>query len=378
MKTKMKKYPLWISLAVSCALIVASIFVLAFCGMKVGTSLGGGSQFEINVPQVSYNTKEMVSDVKAVLKDEGLTFDSSSVQYKPVAVDVDGTSTKDMLVVKITESNISDEKEAAVVQAIAEKLQIPATYVSSIENITALTTGNSVLKLGIAIAIIAAALFVFAWVRYDVIAGLTFIISFLHNIIVYLALVIVTRIELNLAAIVATFILTLVMNVVLIHIFEKYRVESRLHVADGRTISEKMIDSEKSAIKPFLILLVAFLVAVIMMLFVPATVVKFIALNIIVALVVTAYTTIIVAPASYVAISEFIYVKKKAVLSRNDTVNKAIKKKIKKSKAKAAKKLEETTVEEKTEVKEEKIEEKKPVAKKSTTKKSSTKKSSKK
>ena len=78
MKTKMKKYPLWISLAVSCALIVASIFVLAFCGMKVGTSLGGGSQFEINVPHVSYDTKDMVSDVKAVLKDEGLTFDSAS------------------------------------------------------------------------------------------------------------------------------------------------------------------------------------------------------------------------------------------------------------------------------------------------------------
>ena len=45
MKTA-KKYPLLISIIVSCVLVVASLFILGFFGINLGTSLAGGSQFE--------------------------------------------------------------------------------------------------------------------------------------------------------------------------------------------------------------------------------------------------------------------------------------------------------------------------------------------
>lgn len=330
MKTTIRKYPLLISLIISCAIIIASLFVLGFAGMRMGTSLGGGSQMEIAVSRDA-STKTMVSEIKSVLSENGLTFDSSTVESKYVAIDNEGNYTKEVLIVKISQNNISDEKEATVINQIAAKLNISADTISSIDNITAFATAKNVLMIGLAIGIIAIALFVFAWIRYDVFAGLAFIIAFLHNIILYLSLVIVTRLELNVASLVSIFILTTVMSIILIHIFEKYRTESRLHISDKLSISERMMAAEKSTIQPFVIVAGAAVVVLVFMLFIPALVVKFTALNILVALVVTTYTSLIVGPETYVALLEFIDVRRKAVLSRNDTVNKEIKKKIKRS-----------------------------------------------
>lgn len=331
MKLKMKKYPLFISAIASCAVIIASLFILAFFGLKVGTSLGGGSQFSVNVENGA-SAKKYISEIKEVLSDNGLSFDSSIVDDNYEATEVEGEYTKQVVVIKISNSEVKDSVEKKVVSEIAQKLEISESYISSIDDITASTTGKNVLNLGIAIGIIAIALFVFAWIRYDLFAGLSFIVAFLHNIILYLALTILTRLELNLTSLTVLFIITLVMSLVLIAIYEKYRRESRLHISDKLTIPERMISCEKQAIKPFVIVAAAALIAVVFMLFVPVTVVKFTALNIFVSLLVSAYTALLIGPASYVALLEVRDVRLKAVLSRNDTVNKVIKKKIKNSK----------------------------------------------
>lgn len=331
MKLKMKKYPLLISAIASCAVIIASLFILAFFGLKVGTSLGGGSQFSVNVENGA-SAKKYISEIKEVLSDNGLSFDSSIVDDNYEATEVEGEYTKQVVVIKISNSEVKDSVEKKVVSEIAQKLEISESYISSIDDITASTTGKNVLNLGIAIGIIAIALFVFAWIRYDLFAGLSFIVAFLHNIILYLALTILTRLELNLTSLTVLFIITLVMSLVLIAIYEKYRRESRLHISDKLTIPERMISCEKQAIKPFVIVAAAAIVAIVFMLFVPVTVVKFTALNIFVSLLVSAYTALLIGPASYVALLEVRDVRLKAVLSRNDTVNKVIKKKIKNSK----------------------------------------------
>ena len=331
MKLKMKKYPLLISAIVSCVVIIASLFILGFFGLKVGTSLGGGSQFSVNVKNGD-SPKKYIAEIKDILSDKGLSFDSSIVDDNYVATEVEGEYTKQVVVIKISNSEVKDSVEEKVVSKIAAKLGIDESYISSIEDITSSTTGKNVLNLGIAIGIIAIALFVFAWIRYDLFAGLSFIVAFLHNIILYLALTILTRLELNLTSLTVLFIITLVMSWVLIAIYEKYRRESRLHISDKLTISERMVACEKQAVKPFVIVAAAVIVAIVFMLFVPVTVVKFTALNILISMVVTAYTALLIGPASYVALLEVRDVRLKAVLSRNDTVNKVIKKKIKNSK----------------------------------------------
>ena len=108
-----------------------------------------------------------------------------------------------------------------------------------------------------------------------------------------------------------------------------------VNVSDKLSISERMIGCEKQAVKPFVIIAGAVVAFAIFMLFVPANVVKFTALCMLLALLVTVYTSLIIGPASYVALLDIRDMRNKAILSRNDTVNKEIKKKIKKSKEKA-------------------------------------------
>ena len=374
MKTKIKKYPLLISTIVSCVIIIASLFILGFFGLRLGTSLGGGSQFEINVASGASST-EYIAEVKDVLKNHNLTFDSASVEDKYVAIDDEGNYTKQVVVVRISQNNLEDAKESALVNDIAKALEIKTSYISSVENITSIVTGQKVLMLGLAIGIVAIALFVFAWIRYDIFAGLSFIVAFLHNIIVYLALVILTRLELNIISLVAAFILTIIMSIMLIHIYERYRTEAKLHISDKLSISERMLNSSKLAVKSFAIVLCAAVVILAFMAFVPATVIKFTALNILVAIITTIYTTLLIGPAVYVALLEVRDVRHKAVMSRNDEINKVIKKKIKTSKQKAEKAEEkklavaEKPVEEKVE--KTKVEEKPKTTKKTTSKKSS-------
>lgn len=333
MKTKIKKFPLLISLIVSCVIVVASIFVLAFAGMNIGTSLAGGSQFEIALSSEE-KTKQYTSEIKSILKENGCTLDSVFVESKYGAGKNDAEYTSSCLVVNLTEKNISDEKEAKIISEISAKLGIDAEYISSIENITSSVKAKSILFVGLAVGIIAVCLFVFAWIRYDIFAGLSFILAILHNVILYLSLLIVTRVQLNLISLSVAIVLTLVMSAVLISIYEKYREVSRLHIAEKETISESMLKAVKTQATPFAIVGIAVLVFALLMFFIPVSSVGFSALAIIIALVVSIYTIVIIGPGSYAGLLEAKSYSEKAVLSRNDTVNKAIQKKIKKSTSK--------------------------------------------
>ena len=121
----------------------------------------------------------------------------------------------------------------------------------------------------------------------------------------------------------------------MVFIYEKYRENSKLQDADKKSVSERMINSEKEVLKPFLIILVAAVFVTIGLLFVPSNVVMFSALSSLIAIVVTCYTALVIGPASCTAMLEIRDMNRKAILSRNDNVNKAIKKKIKKSQANA-------------------------------------------
>ena len=333
MKTKIKKFPLLISLIVSCAIVVASIFVLAFAGMNIGTSLAGGSQFEIALKNED-KTKEYTAEIKDILKDNGCTLDYAFVETKYGADQENADYTSTCLVVNITEKNISDSKEAKIIDQISAKLGIDADYISSIENITSSVKAKSILFVGLAVGIIAVCLFVFAWIRYNIFAGLSFILAILHNVILYLSLLIVTRVQLNLASIAIAIVLTLIMSAVLIAIYEKHREVSRLHIAEKETISETMIKAVKTQATPFVIVAVVVLVFALLMFFIPVTSVMLSAIAIIIALLVSVYTTTIVGPGAYAGLLEAKSYSEKAVLSRNDTVNKTIQKKIKKSNSK--------------------------------------------
>lgn len=333
MKTKVKKYPLLISLIVSCVLVVTSLFILGFFGMNLGTSLGGGSQMEIIISDDA-DANKCVEKIKKCFSVNDYTVDSAFVEDKFIAGENNTEMSKKVIVVKVAKSDISDKSEKYIRYAIADSLDIDINNISTLENITSVVKAKNVLFLGIAVGIIAVCLFVMGWIRYDIFAGLSFILSYLHNIILYLSLLILTRVQLNLISLGAMLVLTLIMSALLIQIYEKNREEKKLQTNEKLSATERMIASEKQVVKPYLFVGIAIVVFAALLVFVPVNAVRFTSLNILIATLVTAYTSFIVGPGSYSYLLEVSEFNKKAVLSRNDTVNKAIKKKIKKNTAK--------------------------------------------
>ena len=133
-------------------------------------------------------------------------------------------------------------------------------------------------------------------------------------------------------SIAAIAILSLIMTAVLVSIFEQNKHDSELHLAEKETPSERLIKAEVSAIKPYLFVLISVVVFSLVLFFVALNNVLFSALSALIALAVSVYTTLLVGPGVY---GTFLDIKKArfdATLSRNDSVNKVIKKKVAKAK----------------------------------------------
>lgn len=326
--TKLKKYPVLITAIISCAIIVVSLFILGFFGMRLDVSLGGGQQIEVAMENDSQKAK-YVSDIKVILDKYGYNISSNFVEDKYLASSENTTFTRKCLIVQISKK-FSDEDTASVKSEIASVLNITEDSIV-IEPIISSMISKNALLFGLSVGIVALLFFVFGWIRYDIFAAISFIVAFLHNIILYLSIIILTRIELSLTALTSIVLFTLIMNIILVSIYEKFRENNKSQDAEKTPIQERMINSESSAVKPFAISAVAVLIFIIAILFVPALKIKLVALNLLIALIVTAYTSLLIGPSTYVATLEIREMNRKAILSRNDTVNKQIKKKIKKN-----------------------------------------------
>ena len=337
-KINMKKYPLLISLIVSCVIVITSLFIMGFFGMNIGTSLAGGSQFEVRIDS-EVDAEKYIADIKTVLSNKGITADTTFVEDKANADGQEnGTFTDRCIVIKIAKKGISAEKNAEVKKAIAEKLDIAETQITDIEEITTSIKSKNILFVGLAIGIVVVCLYVFGLIRYNVFAGLSFILAFLHNIILYLSILILSRVQLNLVSLTVVLLLTLAMSGLLIQIYEKDKENEKLTAGEKQTISERLISSEKQASVSYAFVAGALLVFAALMFIVPVAAVRFTAINILIALVVTVYTGLIIGPGVYAALLEMREMNRKAILSRNDAVNKEIKKKIKKAEKSISKK----------------------------------------
>ena len=175
-------------------------------------------------------------------------------------------------------------------------------------------------------------MFIFGFVRYDVFAGLSFLLAIIHNLILNLSLIILTRMPLGLVSLAIISILTLVMLAALVSIFEKNKIENELHLAEKETPSSRLIRVEFSAIRPYIFVVGAVIIFSIFMFLVPVANVIFSATSILISLIVSSYTTLLVAPGVYGSLLDLKKTAFEATLSRNDTVNKVIKKKIAKAK----------------------------------------------
>ena len=330
MKNTTKKYPLLVSLIVSCVIVVASIFVLAFCGMRLSSSLGGGSQFEVAIAD-SADAKTYVQEIKKVLDEQNIQYDSFMVEDNSTAGSSATEISQRKIVVNLQETNVSNEKESEVRKALSSKLGVSLDNISEIDNIISSIKAQDILLFGLGIGIIAVCMFVFGFVRYDIFAGLSFLLAIIHNLILFLSITILTRIPLGLVSLAAMSLFTLIMLACLVSVYEKNKLESEMRLSEKETPSSRLMRVEFATLKSYVLVPCSIIIFSLLLLLVPVNNVAFSVASVFVSLIVTLYTTILIAPGVYASFLDLQKASFEATLSRNDTVNKVIKKKIAKA-----------------------------------------------
>lgn len=333
---KFKKYPLLICMIISAVIIVASLFVIGFTGLKFDTTITGGSQIEVVLPEDA-NSQEFANNARVICKHTGLSLYHTTIETKFVAGSENGEYTTRVMILTFGDSEISAEKQLEYREELAEKLGFEnLDNISEFKEVKSMIETKNIWFIVLAIGIIVACAFIFAWIRYDIFAGIAFIIAYLHNIILFFALSGITRLPIGLASLAIMIVLTFIMSGVLVHIMEEYRKIDRLHIDNKLSTAENLISAESKAIKPYAVIAVVVAVIVILMMLSPSFMVRLSALSMALALIAAAYTVMLVAPGIYAYLIDLSKASNAARLSRNDTKNKAIKKKIAKS-AKAKK-----------------------------------------
>ena len=331
MKKTIKKYPLLICLIISVVIIISSLFVIGFAGLKFDTSIVGGTQVEI-VLDDDANSQEYANSARVICKNTGLSLYGVIVEDKFTAGEVNGEYTKRVLILTFAERDISEEKQLEYRESLAEKLGFEnADKISDFRQVTNMVESKNIWLVVLSLGIVVICAFVFAWIRYDIFAGITFILAYLHNIILYFALSGITRIPIGLSSLSIMAVLTFVMSAVLVHIFEEYRKTARLHIDDKLSTSERLLNAEKKALIPYIFIVGAVVAVCLIMMLSPSFMARLAILSIFVCLVVCAYTVMLVAPALYAYLTDLGIASQKARLSRNETKNKAIKKKVSKN-----------------------------------------------
>ena len=337
MKFNFKKYPLLICFIASMVIIVASLFVIGFAGINFDTTIVGVSQVEVVLPDDA-DTQVYSNSARVICKQQGLSLYSTTIEDKFTAGAENGSYTKRVMILTFAERNVSEEDQLAYREALATKLGFEnADNISSFKLVTNMVESQNIWLVVLSIGIVVICSFVFAWIRYDIFAAISLFVAFLHSIILYFAMSSLVRLPIGLTSLAIMVVLMFIMAAVLIHIFEEYRKLAKLHIDDKQTITQKLISAEKKSLMPYACIAAVVVVFVLMLMLSPSFMVRLSALGILLSLIVCAYTAILLTPGLYAYLSDINLANKKAVLSRNDTKNKVIKKKIAK-KAKAAKK----------------------------------------
>ncbi len=330
-KFNLKKYPLLICLIVSAVIIVGSLFVIGFAGLKFDTTIVGGSQVEIVLPNGA-DAQDYSNSARVVCKHHSLSLYHTAIEDKFVAGETNGEYTTRVLVLTFADKNVSEETQKAYRDELAAKLGFEnANQISNFKAVTNMVEGRNMWLVILAIGIIVVCLFVFALIRYDLMAALSLLLAYIHSVMLFFALCGLTRVPLGLTSLASMVVLNIIMSAAIIAIFEDYRKLARLHIESKDTTAQKLMQAQKSSLMPYGIIAAIAMLAALLLLISPSFMVRLAAIAIIYVLIACAYTATLVTPGIYAYLTDMTKARVEAKLSRNETKNKVLKKKVAKN-----------------------------------------------
>jgi len=267
-----------INLIISFVLIVSAVVVSLTAGIKLGSDIGGGTQFEITIAG-NVTSKEVINDVKSILKDNGEVAETVFVEDK---------YTETVIVVRIADKKI--EKQAEIKNAIVEVLKVDQTDVSAFKTFNGMVTKKAVIYTSITVVCLLLAAFVAGWIRYGLVAGLTVMFAILHSLMLAVSLFVVTRLPITKIAVTMILVAVVLLVLGLVLFLEKVRENSKLKHNQALTVSELVNISKNSIIKPLAFVELSALIIALTLVCVPVRMVTLSACAMIVCLFTCAYS----------------------------------------------------------------------------------------
>ena len=236
--TKLSKY-FWIF---SATIFVVGVILLCTIGFNLGLDFTGGNVMTIQTgSQIEYeSTRNQVENtIEGVLRDNGVTTGIARSQivgsgeeayFEFQYQNIDGLTTDEM-----------NDVNTAVQLALEEQLGTILTNdftVTTAETKSASATGELLTNSFLALAIAIVAILVYVAVRFDLVGGLSAVITLFHDVLLMCALVLIFRIEIN-AAFIAALITILgysVNNTIVV--FDRVRENMKKETLAGKSNKE--------------------------------------------------------------------------------------------------------------------------------------------
>lgn len=274
---KSKKSFLWLYAIISFVLIVSAVIVSLTAGISLATDIGGGTQIEV---KISSDTKinSAVEDIKSLLSSNGCSAERIFAEDK---------YTDTYVVAKIAKKDIKNQDE--LVAKIATKLGVETEDVSVLE-FAGGVTNKAVIWTSVCIVCVLIALFVFGWVRYGVVSGVTLVVAPLHALLVALSLLTLTRLPISMITIIEMLFAVVFVVFATILLLEKIRENKKMKHNQSLSQEEIVNLSNKETIRPLAFGSALILVLAIVLVCIPVRVVTFSALSLVVCLAVAIYS----------------------------------------------------------------------------------------
>jgi len=302
-----KKSFLGIYLIVSFVLIIAAVIVSLTAGIKLGTDVGGGTQFEVTIDGTVASNKQ-IQNIKDVLHKNHLHAEEIFVEDKLVDT---------VIVVRIADKTVKNQAE--VKAGLVQKLGVEAEDISEFSTFNGTITKRVVLYTSIAIVCVLLLLFFAGWIRYNIVSGLTLMFAVLHTLMLNVSLLVLTRLPVTMITMIEILCGIILALFAFILLLERIRENAQLKHNEGLSTEELVQTSNKSVLKPLVFLAILITVVAIAFVCVPVRFVTLSACGLLVSIATAVYTYYFVGVGVHEKLLEFKVNADKMRLSKNDS-----------------------------------------------------------
>lgn len=284
-----------ISSIISLCIILIAVVIVSIFNFNLGTDFTGGKIIDVKIGSEldkTENYREIQSQIETIFNSEG---------FKIKSIQVESTSDDATVVVKFVYSNkINSTNEQTQLDALKTKLSNELTLnseslspqVSEVKSFSAILSSKNVILAISAILGTLALITIYLAIRFKLVSTLTILSIAIHDLLLMLSVVCLTRIEINagfLVSVIVTLMLSLISSVVMFDRLKENKSRELYKDLSSESLANLTI---VESFKRISVLMLLVLVIAILMLIIGTNPVRILSLPLLIAVVTTYYSSI--------------------------------------------------------------------------------------